>query len=253
MQVNHPALWRQALMLKQGAGHKYDYGQVLIYAAPLLTGATRLAAEACARVGAGLVTVLAQPDVAPILQASLPPHLMVRPQLAWQHAKTSARLYGPGGMATPVDFASSVATVLDADALVGLLPRLSASYVLTPHEGEFARAFPALSGPRPTRALAAARQIGAHVVLKGAQTIIAGPDGRLVINQHDSPHLATAGSGDVLAGMITGLLAQGLEPLLAASAAVWMHGEAARRFGPGLVASDLPGLLPSVLRDLPAA
>ncbi len=259
MLINSPTLWRHALRLKAGQGHKYDHGLAVIYAAPELTGATRLAAEACARVGVGLVTVLAPKATAAIYQASLPPHIMVRSDLAYQDPRVGARLYGSGGLAVAPDFSGQVPSVLDADALAGLPARLPArlgdSFILTPHEGEFARAFPGIDGAatRNYRALAAARLSGAVVVLKGAQTILAAADGRMVINRHASADLATAGSGDVLAGMITGLLARGLEPLLAAAAAVWMHGEAARRFGPGLVASDLPALLPAVLRDLAGA
>jgi NAD(P)H-hydrate repair Nnr-like enzyme with NAD(P)H-hydrate dehydratase domain len=252
MLVNSPTLWRHALRPKTGQRHKYDYGLAVIYAAPELTGATRLAAEACARVGVGLVTVLAPKATAAIYQASLPPHIMVRSDLAYQDPRVGARLYGSGGLAVAPDFSGQAPSVLDADALAGLPASLGDAFILTPHEGEFVRAFPGIDGAatRNYRALAAARLSGAVVVLKGAQTILAAADGRMVINRHASADLATAGSGDVLAGMITGLLARGLEPLLAAAAAVWMHGEAARRFGPGLVASDLPALLPAVLRDV---
>ena len=149
--------------------------------------------------------------------------------------------------------------VLDADALTSfrydsmrLFNALAGKAVMTPHEGEFERLFPGLL--KAEGRLAAARRAAATahavVLLKGAETVIAHPDGRAILNRHASPFLATAGSGDVLAGLIGGLIAQGMEPFDAASAAAWLHGEAARRVGPGLIAEDLPDLMPRVLQDL---
>ena len=147
-------------------------------------------------------------------------------------------------------------TVLDADAIttfqdkpLTLRSAITGPCILTPHEGEFARVFDS-SGDRLTRACGAAKQSGAIIVLKGNQTIIAAPDGRAIINTNAPPTLATAGSGDVLSGMIFGLLAQGMEPFFAAAAAVWLHGAAATKFGPCLIAEDLPDLLPDVFRSL---
>jgi ADP-dependent NAD(P)H-hydrate dehydratase / NAD(P)H-hydrate epimerase len=250
MEANHPALWKNLLPVKKPGGHKYDSGHALIYGAPELTGATRLAAESCARMGAGLVTVLADKKIANVYRAALPAHIMVRDDFTWTDARVTARLYGPGGLSIKPDYKSNLPTVLDADALMHLPAKLCLNYVLTPHEGEFARAFPGIEGSRSEKAQRAAQESGAVIVLKGHETIIAAPDGRSVVNTHASPYLASAGTGDVLAGMITGLLAQSMVPFEAACAAVWMHGEAGRQFGVGLVASDLPGLLPVIRQSL---
>ncbi len=247
MEYNHPDLWRSVFPKKIGEHHKYDHGHAVIYGAPKLTGATRLAAEACARMGTGLVTVLSSPETAAIYRTSLPSHILVRDDINWSDEKVTAKLYGSGGLSITPDYMSVLPTILDADALKNLPSILSENYILTPHEGEFIKAFPDLKGTRSEKALAAAKNINAHIVLKGAETIIVAPDGRILLNDHASPYLATAGTGDVLAGMITGLLAQKMPIFEACAAAVWLHGEASLQIGAGLVASDLPDKLLEIL------
>lgn len=246
---NTPKLWKSLFPKPTPDGHKYDRGMAAIYGAPDLTGATRLAASACARMGAGLVNVLSTPERADVYRAACPAHILVR-SLDWDDPKVSARLYGSGGLARGVKIRFDRPCVLDAEAILALGGQaVSGVCVMTPHEGEFAKAFPDIEGSREERALAAAAQSGAIVVLKGPETVIAAPDGRAVVNAHASPYLASAGTGDVLAGMITGLLAQGMPAFEAACAAVYLHGDAARRFGPGLVSGDLIDLIPASLKE----
>jgi NAD(P)H-hydrate epimerase len=175
----------------------------------------------------------------------------------------TALLVGPGAGVNGATRARALAmlaarraVLLDADAISVFAGRLrtladaiQGPCILTPHEGEFARLFDC-TGDKLTRARAAARESRAIIVLKGIDTVIAAPDGRAIINTNAPSTLATAGSGDVLGGMILGLLAQGMDAFLAAAAGVWLHGAAAADFGPGLLAEDLPDLLPGVLRRL---
>lgn len=269
--LNGPDLWRGALPCPTAASHKYSRGHALILGGGTMTGAARLAAQAALRVGAGLVTVAAPPAAVPIYALSLAA-LLVAPlgeHGGWEallaDARRNALLVGPGagrGTATRQHVAAALSTrracVLDADALTSfadtpetLFHALHPGCLLTPHGGEFTRLFGCLPpSERLTAARAAAAHSGATVLLKGADTVIAAPDGRAIINSNAPPWLATAGSGDVLAGLCVGLLAQGLPPPLAAATAAWLHGAVATHLGPGLVADDLPAALPAVLRNL---
>jgi ADP-dependent NAD(P)H-hydrate dehydratase / NAD(P)H-hydrate epimerase len=266
---NAPSLWRRELPLLSDDSHKYSRGHALIWGGYPTTGAARLAARATARMGAGLTTVAFASIALPIYTSALT-SIMVRPidgSAEFSELLTEKRftafLIGPGSGIGAETKAKALAmlwtqkpTVLDADALTSFqsIPSdldgaIKGPCVLTPHEGEFARLFDD-TGDKLSRARAAARRCGATIILKGADTIIAAPDGRAIINSNAPPTLATAGSGDVLAGFVTSLLAQGMNSFLASAAAVWMHGAAGTLFGPGLIAEDLPEILPQVLREL---
>ena len=267
--ANHPDLWRD-LMPRPGVGdNKFRRGHAVVWGGSQMTGAARLAARAARRVGAGLVTIAAHPDVFAIYAGDTPGNLImpVVEDADFRELMTDERrnavLVGPGAGVNEetrqrvlAALEAEKACVLDADGLTvfrddpnELFDAVGAACVMTPHEGEFARLF-AVEGDKPARARAAAAESGAVVLLKGADTVIAAPDGRAAINANAPPELATAGSGDVLAGLILGLLTQGMPPYEAACAAAWMHGAAAAAFGPGLIAEDLPESLPAVLRGL---
>ncbi len=267
---NGPALWRSALRRPQPGDQKYSRGHAVIAGGGTMTGAARLAARAAMRIGAGLTSVVCPPGAMPIYAADTASLLAVPAEgpddLADYLAdrRRHAALIGPGaglGEDTRRMVLAAAATqkplVLDADALSvfaddpqKLFAAIAGVPVLmTPHEGEFARLFEA-DGDKLARARAGASASGAAVLLKGADTVIAVPDGRVVINANAPSSLATAGAGDVLAGIATGLIAQGLDPFDAGCAAAWIHGAAAAAFGPGLIADDLPELIPRVLRDL---
>ena len=276
--ANGPDLWGRLFPRPEPGGHKYARGHAVVVSGALATtGAARLAARGALRAGAGLVTV-ASPIEALSVNAAASLAVMVRPvdgsaALAEFLAdkRRNAVVLGPGGgvgqgMREQVEaaLASSAAVVLDADALTSFVPAALAemiakhskrNVVLTPHDGEFARLFKAIAEDAYVHAKlektrAAAQMIGAIVVRKGADTVVAAADGRASIADNAPPTLATAGSGDVLAGIIGGLLAQGMPAFEAASAAVWLDGEAASEFGPGLIAEDLPEALPAVYRRL---
>jgi hydroxyethylthiazole kinase-like uncharacterized protein yjeF len=271
---------------KDMSGHKYTHCHALVLSGPMgRSGAARLAARGALRVGAGLVTVAA-PGSAMLECASQLTAIMLRRcddgvalAALLGDDRINALCLGPGlgtdaraaGLLAAAQ-ASGRSLVLDADALTmlgadpALFGALHRACVLTPHDGEFARLFPDIAarlvapvreGPAFSRidaARAAAARAGCIVLLKGPATVIADPAGRAVLNAatygRAAPWLATAGAGDVLAGLITGLLARGLAPLEAAEAAAWLHVEAARRVGAGLVAEDLPEALPHVLNEM---
>lgn len=277
---NLPALWREYFPVPRHEGHKYDRGHAVVVSGPIWsTGAARLSARGALRAGAGLVTI-ASPREALAVNAAANLAVMVRPidgddelTTFLSDRRLNALAIGPGvgvGEATCTLVLAGLAgdrcVVLDADAITSfaerpdrlaraIKERRKGATILTPHEGEFTRYFNALdadtkAGSKLDRARLAASLVGAVVVLKGADTVVAAPDGRASIAGNAPAYLATAGAGDVLTGMTAGLLAQGMPVFEAASAAVWLHGEAAAAFGPGLIAEDLPETLPQVYRAL---
>ena len=266
---NDPGLWISALPRPHDSGNKYTRGHALISGGYPMTGAARMAARAAARVGAGLITI-AVPELALPIYAAALTSIMVHPiaspedfDALLRDKRITAFLIGPGaGLGeetrnrTLAMLRTSRPTLLDADAISvfadepqSLNKAIIGPCVMTPHEGEFRRLFD-VSGDKLTRARAAARSCGATIILKGSDTVIAAPDGRAIINANAPPSLATAGSGDVLSGIVLGLLTQNMEPFLAAAAGVWLHGAAAAAFGPGLIAEDLADMLPGAFRQI---
>jgi hydroxyethylthiazole kinase-like uncharacterized protein yjeF len=269
---NTPALW--CYPHPRAEGHKYDRGHCVVVCGPShATGAARLAARGALRVGAGLVSVASPPDAVAINAAHLTA-IMLKPfegadGLAHllDDKRLNAVVIGPGlgvgGETRELVMAvlqSGAAVVLDADALTSfrddpdaLFARLHDRCVLTPHDGEFERLFPGLLDEAASKVDAvrtAAARAGCTVLLKGGDTVIANSSGKAAINANAPPTLATAGAGDVLAGFIAGLLAQKMTAFDAAACGVWLHGAAAGAFGPGLIAEDLPEMLPEVLSEL---
>ncbi len=273
---NGSTLWK---LPRRGDGaHKYDCGHaVVVSGGPWNTGAARLAAVAALRAGAGLVTVAASRAALPVHAAHLTSVMLKEIEGASALAKLledrriNVVVLGPGAgigaetrLTSLAALASGASVVLDADALTSFaddpqelfaaIAQLPGRPVtMTPHEGEFARLFgtaPSAIESKVDRARWAAALAGATVVLKGADTIVAAPAGLAVLNANAPPELATAGSGDVLAGLLAGLMAQKMPPLEAAAAAAWIHGEAGNRLGPGLIAEDLPTTVPAVLKAL---
>ncbi|ANY77057.1 bifunctional ADP-dependent (S)-NAD(P)H-hydrate dehydratase/NAD(P)H-hydrate epimerase [Microvirga ossetica] len=275
--ANHPDLWLRALPQPGLSSHKYERGHTLVASGGATrTGAARLAARAALRIGSGLVTVASPPEALGVNAAHLTA-VMLRgcdgPEglhAILQDTRLNALVLGPAlGVHAGTRAMVAVAVharrhlVLDADALTsfeGLASELHGAFrhaptVLTPHGGEFNRLFKGHADildpeSKIERARRAAAYPGAVIVLKGADTVIAAPDGRAAINENGTPYLATAGSGDTLCGLIAGLMAQNVPAFEAACAGVWIHAEAGRSFGPGLIAEDLADLVPGVLREL---
>jgi NAD(P)H-hydrate epimerase len=267
--------WGSTEFDKPVNAHKYHHGHVVVLGGKVMTGAACLASVSALRMGAGLVTVVAPMDTA-LTYRSYNPSLLVEPigEMARfkEHLKDPRRnvvLVGCGaGLDAPavlkkivfdsVQSSPQKICVIDADALSvfeddprSLVKALGGHCILTPHEGEFARIFPELTGSKPERAFAAARKSGAIIVLKGADTVIASPDDQLVINGNGTGWLASAGTGDVLAGMIAGIIARDMmSPFDAVCAAVWMHARASEIAGAGMISSDLPCHIPAVWKEL---
>lgn len=278
--VNGPALWQDSFPILQAGGHKYSRGHaVVLSGGQTTTGAARLAARAALRAGAGLVT-LATPREALAVNAVASLSVMVRPcddagefsQLL-SDRRINAVVMGPGGgVGQPMRelvlaaLDGTRAVVLDADAITSfvedpkkLFTSLKSHHespaIMTPHDGEFVRIFNGKEQKSKVKqklkeCLDASHEAGAVVVLKGADTVVAAPDGRAAIAENAPPWLATAGSGDVLAGLIGGLRAQGMPSFEAACAGVWLHGECGREAGPGLISEDLAEQIPAVYRRL---
>ena len=273
LHANSPHLWGEVFPWPGAMDHKYSRGHAVVVGGGIeTTGAARLAARAALRAGAGLVT-LACPAGALIIYAQALEAVMTRAidepdgfDDLLADGRKNAVLIGPGNGVGEVtrkrvlaSLAAKKACVFDADALTSfenqsseMFNAITSPCVLTPHEGEFARLF-TCEGDKPSRVRAAAAESGAVVLLKGADTVIAAPDGRVAINDNAPPELATAGSGDVLAGIAVALLAQGMTAYDAACAAAWLHGDAAACFGPGLIAEDICATLPVVLASLKGA
>ncbi len=274
--LNRPEAWLPSLPVLKVDGHKYDRGHAVVVSGGMTqTGAARLAAHAALRSGAGLVTLASPPDALAVNAAHLTAVMLKRMDGAdglaalLSDRRLNAVGLGPGLGAIEVArplveaaLASPAAVVLDADGLSAfkaepqqLFARIAgrpAPVVMTPHDGEFARLFPDLAAlpGKLDRARQAAARSGAVVLLKGADTTVADPFGRAMIADNAPPYLATAGSGDTLAGIILGLVAEGMPAFEAAGAAVWLHGEAGAVLGRGLIAEDLADALPRVFTRL---
>ena len=266
---NGPSSWPYGFPWPKWNDHKYTRGHAIVVGGAEMTGAARLAVQSAMRVGAGIISIAVPTESAVIYRVSLP-GAIVRPvrdtgtfRDIIEEPRVSACLVGPGNGVTVATREKALSVlrqklpvVLDADAISVfeetrdlLFSSIESPCLMTPHDGEFERVF-MVEGHKVARVRQAAQISGGTVLLKGADTVIAAPDGRVAINDNAPPELATAGAGDVLAGFGVGLLARGLDPFDAGCIATWLHGEAARAIGPGLVAEDLPDALPGVLKDL---
>lgn len=271
MKINHPALWLEEFPWINSQDHKYDRGYNVVNGGELgFLGATKLAAISSLRIGAGLVTILASKQTLSIYSTILT-SVMVKPSanlVSFKEIISDKRvnsvLIGPGNGVTDATKQKVLAAlklakncILDADALTvfkdnpeELFTNVRDNAIITPHQGEFERLFTFNKSDPVTSCLDAAKRSGAVVVLKGPETIIANKQGEVIINNDTTPFLATAGSGDVLAGIIAGLVAQKVKLFYAAAIGVWIHSQAGKKFGAGLVSEDLPNLIPLVLKDI---
>lgn len=279
---NAPRAWGEHFPIPKLEGHKYSRGHAVVVSGGISsTGAARLAARGALRAGAGLVTI-ASPADALVVNATASLAVMVREAEGSEGLKAlladqriNAVLIGPGGGLGPemrqkveVALAGNRTIILDADAITSfgdnpkelftmLTNHPESTTIYTPHEGEFYRLFRSIREIPSVKqkleaCLAASHETGGVVALKGPDTVVAAPDGRAMIADNAPAYLATAGAGDVLAGITAGLCAQGMPAFESSAAAVWLHGEAAREFGPGLIAEDLTEVLPVVYRRLVA-
>ena len=272
--LNDPEIWRDELPMLQPQDHKYSRGHAGIVGGGIsATGAARLAARAALRAGAGATTVVCPPAALITYAAALEAVMVTacadtEEFAAWiRNRRIGTILIGPGNGVTErtkaftqIALESPANVIIDADAITVfqdtpdtlfslIASKQEGQCLLTPHEAEFERLF-SLPGSKLERALGAAALSGATVLLKGADTVIATADGKAVINYNAPPYLATAGSGDVLGGLIAGLVSSGMPVFSAASAGCWIHGEAGRRIGAGLISEDIEREVPSILSNL---
>jgi len=275
--LNEPDFWLRYYPRIKEDGHKYDRGHAVVVSGPMeSTGSARMSARASLRIGAGLVSVATSKAAFYINAAQLTSIMLAvydgpagLADIFVSDTRRNAFLIGPGAgvsQETRENVAAALSSestaVLDADALNSfegqgqdlfeLIQQRSAPTILTPHKGEFDRLFPELDNAESKleQTKRAAEISGGVVIFKGPDTVVAAPDGLSAISEDSPPWLATAGTGDVLAGMVTGLCAQGMSPFDAAAAAVWMHAELARSCGPGMIAEDMADVLPALLQRL---
>ncbi|WP_249549251.1 NAD(P)H-hydrate dehydratase [Anaplasma phagocytophilum] len=266
--LNSPALWKESIVSLSYKSHKYNRGYAAICSLGFRSiGAVKLASLAALRTGPGAVAVACKEDEVALYASTLLSVMYKSYEEVMSDKKVTAVLIGPGGELSDASIKNKVLNVLESGNRGYVLDAGALSVfkdcsdilfksinekrvVLTPHEGEFERLFPGLKGTVVERAIAAAEISNAIVVLKGHDTVIASPEGRIVVNNNAPCALATIGSGDVLAGMITGLIAAGMNEFDAACCAVWVHGECGKKYRLGLIAEDIISKIPEVLSAL---